>query len=198
MTVACHLTDTGRPKTCRLNASAPGSSCTPWPRRCATRSTSTVSGLSAGTPTRARTCPTTTMTRKGQNSPPSGKRPTSCPVSSSCSTSCTGRAWSGSAWRTAPRWNPLLSPPSLGCISSVETSMWPTMHGKLLGSSLHPHSTYLFTSHCSFSGRRPWFNWWFHLMASMASIAYWPSWFWAPKPHSSPLHGCWPWIKQQF
>lgn len=97
------LTDTGRPKTCPPNVSALESSCTRWPPPCATRSTSTASGPSAGTPIQARTCLTTTTTRKGQNSPPSGKRPTSYPVSSSCSTSCTGKAWSNSAWRTALR-----------------------------------------------------------------------------------------------
>lgn len=150
MIVVCHHADTGRPKTCPLNASAPGSSCIRWPLQCVTRSTSTVSGLSAGTPTRARTCPTTTMTRKGQNSPPSGKRPTSCPASSSCSTSFTGKVWSGSAWRTAPRRYPSLLHPHQDASAVLRPLLWPTMHGKLLGSSLHPHPTYLLTLHCSF------------------------------------------------
>lgn len=118
------------------------------------RSTSTASGPSAGTPTRARTCRTTTMTRKGQNSPPSGKRPTSCPASSSCSTSCTGKAWSSSAWRTAPRQRPAPPEPwpkkhQLCSKTSVVThNAW-----QVLGSLRHPRTTHAFTSHRSVTPR---------------------------------------------
>lgn len=124
------FSDTGRLKTSLPSVSALVFSCTPWPQQYVTRSTSTASGPLAGTPTQARICRTTTTTRKGPNSPLSGRKPTSCPASSSCSTSCTGKAWSNSAWRTAlrhsmsPGWfKTWLQRPLPNYISSVQTSV---------------------------------------------------------------------------
>ncbi len=81
---------------------AQGSWCSRWPRLCVNRCTCTDSGPSAGTPTRAKSCPTITTTRRAPSSPPSGRSRTSCPPSSNCSSRCMQTASSNSASRTAP------------------------------------------------------------------------------------------------
>lgn len=94
---------TGRRSSSPRSAWVRGSWCSLWPRPYASRFTCTASGLSAGTRTQARSCPTTTTTRKAPSSPPSGRSRTSClPSSSSCSR-CTRRASSSWVSRTARR-----------------------------------------------------------------------------------------------
>lgn len=88
-------TATGKPSSCRRSASALGSWCTHWHPPCVTRSTFMVSGPLAGTPTRVRSCRTTTMTRRAPSSPPNGRNPISCQLSSNSSTRCIQRdCWS--------------------------------------------------------------------------------------------------------
>jgi len=167
------------------------------------RSTSTASGPSAGTPTRATICPTTTTTRKGPNSPPSGRRLTSCPASSSYSTSCTGRAWSNSAWRTAPRHGVVFKrrrlerPPDTS--APLQPLMWPTMHvisvTAIYGILIQQTHTHTHTHTSRFN-----FTWGCHRLITAHLFRYMVVFSAAQLGlfmllcgfHCSPLHGCWP------
>lgn len=93
-----YSTATGKPSSCRRSAWAPVSWCTRWRPPCATRSTCMASGPSAGTQTRARSCRTTTTTRRAPSSPLNGRSPISYPPSSNCSTRCIRRdCWSSAS-----------------------------------------------------------------------------------------------------
>lgn len=90
-----HSTATGKPSSFRRNAWAPASWCTRWLPPCVTRSTFMASGPLAGTRTQARSCRTTTTTRRAPSSPPNGRSPISCQQSSDSSTRCIQRGcWS--------------------------------------------------------------------------------------------------------
>lgn len=97
------FTDTGRTNTCHPSGWAQVFSCIPLLLPYVKRFTCMDSGPSGLIPTQGRTSHTTTMTRKEPSSPPSGKSPTSCLQSSSCSTGCTVKDWPNWPCRVVPK-----------------------------------------------------------------------------------------------
>lgn len=97
------FTGTGRTNTCHPSGWAQVFSCIPLLLPYVKRSTCTDSGPLGSTPTRGRTSHTTTMIRREQSSRPSGRSPTSCLQSSSCSTGCTVKDWPNSPCRIVPK-----------------------------------------------------------------------------------------------
>lgn len=97
------FTDTGKTNTCHPSGWAQVFSCIHSLLPYAKRFTCTDSGRSGSTPTRGKTSHTTTMIRKEQSSQPSGRSPTSCLQSSSCSTGCTVKDWPNWPCRIVPK-----------------------------------------------------------------------------------------------
>lgn len=98
-----YSTATGKPSSYRQSAWALASWCTHWRPPCATRSTCTASGPLAGTRTQAKSCHTTTTTRRAPSSPPNGRSPISCLLSSDSSTRCIRRDYWSSLCPTVLR-----------------------------------------------------------------------------------------------
>lgn len=97
------FTDTGKTNTCHPSGWAQVFSCIRLLLPYAKRFTCMDSGRSGSTPTRGKTSHTTTMIRKEQSSQPSGRSPTSCLQSSSCSTGCTVKDWPNWPCRIVPK-----------------------------------------------------------------------------------------------